>query len=449
MLTLSSAARACRDDLALLHSKESLTFGELLERVAPLLEPLAALGPGPIAFIAEPTVSSLLLFYALFEVKRPALPLNPRLLAHEQEELRRRAGAHLVRVEEGIVRLVESGAGSNTAAALLLATSGSTGSPRLVALGEEALVTAAEGSQRNLGWKASDRWLLTVGLGHIGGAAIVVRCLLARRPVVLPSPDWPLLDWIISSKSTLVSLVPTQVERLLPLVNRSRATSLRAILVGGAPTPSRLVRRGRRRGLPILLTYGMTEAGSQIATQPPSDLNQSSEDRLTDVGFVLPNLDLCVTDQQLKLRGPVLFSGYIGEPTPFDSQGWFDTGDSGRVRDDGRLCVFGRRHDRIISGGENVAPREVELVLESHPDVGRVVVLGLADPVWGEVVAAAIVPERTRPGLLDELRELARLRLAPFKRPRVLALLPELPLLPTDKIDRGAIERALQGQQVV
>jgi len=449
VLTLSSAARACQNELAVLHPRGGHTYGELLHRIDPLLEPLAAFPPGPVAFVAEPTLSNLLLLYALFEVGRPAFPLNPRLLEHEREDLRRRADAHLVRMEGGFPRLVAAGAGTAVGGQLLIATSGSTGTPRIVELSEEALVTAAESSQRNLGWKLADRWLLTVGLSHIGGAAIVVRCLLARRPVVLPAPQVPLWDWIVESKSTLVSLVPTQVERLLPFARSPGSTALRAVLVGGAHAPARLVRRGRRRGLPILLTYGMSEAGSQIATQPPSDLHQASEHRLTDVGFVLPNLELCTTAEQLAVRGPALFSGYVGEPTPFDADGWFDTGDLGQQNDDGRLRVFGRRKDRIISGGENVAPREIELVLESHPEVERAVVIGLPHPLWGEEVAAAILAGRAGPRLFDELRELAGTRLASFKRPRVLTLLPELPLLPSDKIDLAAVKRALQRVRVM
>lgn len=461
MLSLSSATRAFPDGLALVAEEGDLSYQALRRRAACLEAPLTQLmreHHGPIAFAAHSDVPTLTLLFALFELGIPAFPQNPRLGEVDRRKMADAAGATTVAFSSQGLRCVQRAPttpcdSKATSAAVIVATSGSSGLPRLVSLSQSALVHAAEASSRVLSWKPNDRWLLSLGLGHIGGLAILVRCLLARKPVILADPSLGverLAERIVSTSTTLLSLVPTQVDRLLGLAERVRFRSLRAVLVGGGRARPGLARDARRRGLPVLLTYGMSETASQIATQPLEDLRRGSLADDQNVGKPLPNLELEIQSGTIHVRGPSLFDGYLGEQTsPFTHDGWFDTGDMGELRADGRLVLFGRRDDRIVTGGENVAPREVEDVLEQLPEVAAACVVGLADDTWGEIVAAAVV---LRPSDLPNgsgppkarIAALVRESLCSFKRPKLLAYLAKLPLSPNGKVDRRRVASLLE-----
>src|SRR5690606_20983207 len=140
------------------------------------------------------------------------------------------------------------------------------------------------------------------------------------------------------------------------------------------------------RGVPVLLTYGMTETCSQVCTQP-----HGAPARAGVVGAPLPGVELRVRDGRIQVRGPMLLERYLGAPTPVDEHGWLDTGDRGVIEDDGVLRVLGRAGDTIITGGENVHPGEIEPALAAHPEVAAACVFGIDDPTWGQIVAAAVV----------------------------------------------------------
>jgi O-succinylbenzoic acid--CoA ligase len=234
---------------------------------------------------------------------------------------------------------------------------------------------------------------------------------------------------VLRHRVTLLSLVPTQLHRLLDRGWRP-PSFVRAVLLGGAAASPSLLRRAREAGVPVLPTYGLTESCAQLATRAPGDDRDAP-----DVGFPLRGMEVRVRAQVLEVRGPQLFDGYLGEPRPFDAEGWFSTGDLGSLDAEGRVTVLGRRGDLVVRGGENVYPARVESILVEDPSVRDAAVLGLPDEEWGERVAVALVtddPEAARAAI-------ARAPLAPFERPTRVAFFDALPTNATGKIDRATI----------
>ena len=304
-------------------------------------------------------------------------------------------------------------------------------------------------SAENLGWNPSDRWLLSMPFSHAGGLSIVTRCLAAGRPIVLHPRFDPerVLRSIEGQGVTLLSVVPTMLAALIEVDRKNSLRRLRAILVGGAPCPPDLVCASRDRGAPILLTYGLTEACSQVTTQR---LDEHEPRTARDSGRPLSGIGVNVVDRcgravvgeegRVLVSGPTLMTGYAGEGR-LDPGASIDSGDLGSLDERGRLTISGRADDLIISGGENVSPTEVELSLRSLDGVTDALVLGLPDPRWGQIVGALLVlePGHTIDGVLAALRG----RVAGFKVPRLTREVTLVPVGITGKPDRRAARELL------
>ncbi|MFW5947067.1 MAG: class I adenylate-forming enzyme family protein [Gemmatimonadota bacterium] len=491
-LSVFSAAAEAPDRVALIDGDTVLTFAGLADRVSGVVAWLRARsldGPDPVAVVATPDLATIEMLHALIAVGTPVLPLHPKLTDAERAALLdavapaavlrvpRTAGRE-PRVADHEPRAADAVPGaarheSRTASReprvadrplAIIATSGTSGRPKGVVLSRRAFAASAAASAANLGWRDDDRWLLPLPLAHVGGLSILTRCLLARRAVVLAPDTDPaaLMDALRRHRATLVSLVPTLLARILDVVPGPPPDPLRAVLLGGAAASPALLARAADRGWPVLATYGLTEACSQATTQRYATVNRGE----AGAGPPLPGVELRIGDDgAILLRGPILFSGYLPPGAdPFLDDGWFPTGDRGRLDEDGNLHVLGRRADRIVTGGENVDPIEVEQALERLPAVRRACVFGAPDAGWGEVVVAAVVPEpapavgaasaehtaseadaETLDAVLDQVRGLRDV-LAPFKRPRRVAVLDELPLNPNGKVDRAETTRRATGR---
>jgi O-succinylbenzoic acid--CoA ligase len=253
-----------------------------------------------------------------------------------------------------------------------------------------------------------------------------------------------LAQCLVQERITLLSLVPAVLARLLRDAGEltSRAP-LRALLLGGQACSAELFARARERSLPVLTSYGLTETCSQVSTLAfPPPLSAPSKQGVIGVGFALPGLELRVVRGLIEVRGPTLFSGYLGAPAPLCDDGFFNTGDRGQFDPELGLFVFGRESELIISGGENIDPSEVEHALLACAGVEAALVFGVPDPDFGELVAAAIELgaglDFDQPALFAALDQ----RLASFKQPRALCRLEVLPRLASGKLDRAQI-RAL------
>jgi O-succinylbenzoic acid--CoA ligase len=216
---------------------------------------------------------------------------------------------------------------------------------------------------------------------------------------------------------TLVSLVPTMLARLLE-AGLHEPPTLRWALLGGGPIPPALLERAAEAGVPVAPTYGMTEACSQIATH----------------GWPLPGVELELSDDgELLVRGPTVAEAALA------TDGWLHTGDLAAFDARGRLTITGRKADTIVSGGENIAPAEVEEVLLAHPAVVEAAVRARPDPEWGEAAVATVV---LRDGVVvgvEELRSFCAERLARFKVPKTIRFADELPRTESGKILRRAL----------
>ena len=305
--------------------------------------------------------------------------------------------------------------------AVVVGTSGSTGVPKGVELSAAALRHSARASLHRVGARPGERWLCCLPVTHVAGLAVLVRSLVSgTEPVLAERAD---AGTVAASGCAHVSLVPTQLQRLLLQAGAHGPTPLAgfsSVLLGGAAAPSGLLETGRDAGVPLVTTYGMTETcGGCVYDGVPLD-GVRAEVR---------------DDGRIWISGPVLFSGYLGGPrAPAD--GWFRTGDLGRLDAEGRLTVRGRADDVINTGGHKVVPGEVAAALQSCPGVREVAVVGQPDPEWGERVVAVVVPaDPADPPTLELLRRHVRERLPRYAIPSRVVMVDAVPMLPSGKYD--------------
>lgn len=319
-----------------------------------------------------------------------AFPIDQRLPHAAKEEL-----CSAMRVGESV----------SPGDALLLSTSGSTGTPKGVLLTHDAVAASAEATSSRLGVKSNDHWLACLPLSHVGGLSVVTRSLhLGTDLTVLPGFDAEAVD---ESSATLISLVPTA----LPRIDTGR---FRTIVLGGSHPPA-------DRPANTVTTYGMTETGSGVVYE----------------GIPLDGVEVRIDDSdEIWLRGPMLLREYRDGSNPLDGSGWLATGDIGRWLGDGRLHVDGRSSDLIITGGENVWPESVEAILYSHPDIAEVMVRGVNDGEWGQLVEALVVPRPMTQPTLKSIRDFVKQTHPAFMAPKRLEIVPTLPRTAIGKVRR-------------
>jgi O-succinylbenzoic acid--CoA ligase len=317
--------------------------------------------------------------------------------------------------------------------AVVISTSGSTGRPKHVLLSAAALTASARATQERLGGPA--RWVLALPVDHVAGVQVVLRALLAGAPPVLqdvregfrPAGFAGATGRLPHGARRYTSLVPTQLGRILDEAGAAMdaLAGYDAVLIGGAALAPALRSRAEEAGIRVVTTYGMSETCGGCVYD----------------GLPLAGVEVSIApDGRLALGGPMLASGYLGDPALTAEcfvDGRFVTGDLGQWVGD-RLTILGRADDMIVTGGEKVAPAAVERVLSAQPGVAAACVVGVPDPEWGQVVAAAVVPSGTGPDL-DALRSAVREAEGRAAVPRRMQLLPELPLRGVGKPDRAAV----------
>jgi O-succinylbenzoic acid--CoA ligase len=302
--------------------------------------------------------------------------------------------------------------------ATLMFTSGTTADPKPVELSYENWLWNALGSALALGLDPEERWLCPMPLAHVGGLGILLRSAVYATTVLLHErfDTGPALAALTdpAARVTLVSLVPTMLARLLDGGLRDPPT-LRRVLLGGGPIAAGLLTRAAQAGVPVSPSFGMTETCSQVATD----------------GYALLGSELRIADGgELLVRGRAVAAGALSD------DGWLHTGDLGALDAGGRLTIVGRKSETIVTGGENVAPSEVEALLAEHPAVADAAVLGRPDPQWGEAVVAQVVLNDGRSVDAEDLRAHCAARLAAFKVPKRFEVVDALPRGATGKLRR-------------
>ena len=393
---LPRAAAQRPERIALEAPDGALTYGQLLAAARIDVAP-----GGRVALALAPGLEFAVALHACLLARAAAMPVDPRLGEAEQAALL--ASADLV--VDG--PLPGSGAAEPVApddgdTALVVHTSGTTAAPRAVELSFGNVQANALGSAVALGLDPDERWLCPLPLSHVGGLMVLLRSAIYGTRAVLGDAERATEDDI-----TVVSLVPTQLRRLLAAGARPGAR-LRVVLLGGAAATPDLLEEARAAGWPVRATYGLTQACSQVAVD----------------GRPLPGLAVTLADDgEILVEGPTVSGG-----------GVLRTGDLGRFDDRGRLEIVGRKSDTIVTGGENVAPAEVEAALLAHPAVADAGVFGRPDPEWGEAVTATVVLRA--PADPQELREWVGGRLARFKVPKAVEVTETLPRNASGKLLR-------------
>jgi len=442
---LASAATVRPDAIALSCEGQDLSFLELRDAAARGATFLADRGGkigSRIALVGEPSVEWVTAFHAVGWLGGIAQPLSPRLPSGGLLRLMERFEPDMVLFGEGVDVPAEW---AQKAAPLVeclgdepsphrpwpvaeirieIASSGTGGEVRAIPLTGRQIFYSAVGSAMRLGHEPTDAWLACLPLHHVGGLSILLRCgWYGTRVVLHPRFDEEqVIEALDSGEVSQVSLVPLMLERLLER-GFSPRDGLRFLLVGGSPPASELQQACRDLSLPVAWTWGMTETASQVATRTPGDL-RPLEEGCPPLAFAR----VSVEQDALVVEGPLAPGGRLC------------TRDGGRIVD-GRVAVSGRLDDVILSGGENVHPGAVEGVLEAHPGVEQVVVVGRPDSKWGERPVAWMVAgdDSSRPSD-EELREWCGDRLADFEVPDAFRWTRELPSTELGKPSRAQVQ---------
>jgi o-succinylbenzoate---CoA ligase len=395
----------------------ALTYAQLLAEVDGTARRLAGRGvrPGDRVGIALPPGDAFCVaLHAVLRLGAVAVPVDLRLRGRERE-----------RVLEGVAEVVDGPVIATPAPearlrdrhdldapAIVVHTSGTSGEAKRVELTYGNWLWSALGSAVALGLHPQERWLCALPLTHVGGLSIVLRSAIYGTTAIVHErfETERVLDALMAPDGpTIVSLVPTTLQRLLDAGLRD-PPCLRWALLGGAPATTALQGRAAAAGVRVAPTYGLTEACSQVTT--------------LGAPLFCTRVRLA-PDREILVSGPTVAPG---------SGPVLATGDVGEWSSDRALRVIGRKSDTIITGGENVAPVEVEAVLEAHPDVVEAAVYGREHPEWGEAVVATVVADAGVEA--DELRVWCAARLAPYKVPKEIAFARALPRTGSGKLLR-------------
>jgi acyl-CoA synthetase (AMP-forming)/AMP-acid ligase II len=477
---------------AVLVDGATVTFAELSDRVDRLAHALAGVtDPGDrIAFLSENTLPFVDAYYAVPRAGRVLVPLNYRLHPGEWAEQIARTRATVLIGETALVeslrpRLVGSTVrtvvtidGSDPTyeaftadppmvdlpeptdadLAWVLFTSGTTGTPKGALLTHRAMVAAATNTALGRPVAPDDVYLLAFALCHVAGYNLLIMHMHGRPVVLVRRFDADeFIELTIAHRVSNTSLAPTMVSALLEHdgATPTALATLRQVAYGSAAVPAEVLRRAMARWeCDFAQGYGMTELGGNAVflgaaehrrgvTDEPHLLQAAGRPgplaavRIVDAETVdLVDLPIGETGE-IALHGPQVFAGYWEDPEATATtlvDGWLRTGDLGRLDAEGLLTIVDRKKDIIVSGGENVASREVEEVLHLHPGVLEVAVVGVPDDHWGEVVCAAVVPRPGVPIDAEQVVEVSRQHLASYKKPRHVVFVESLPRNTSGKV---------------
>lgn len=439
------------------------TYQDIYSAVVNVATRLQTLADTRIAIVSDNSVTMAVYLLAAMLVRKEVLLLNVHLTASEIEnqlcELHITTVLHSVKrcgqvpksvtsMEfESMESMLHNGGKdifdwivNDNDIAAIMNTSATTGQFKSVPLRWGQIKAHVQASQEVLGRTEQDNWLMVLPLFHVSGLSILMRSLYnGTAMTIMESYDEEqVLQCIHDGRINMMSLVPTILKNLEPRITHHQ---LRVILLGGEFIPRPLVDACVAKQLPIYKTYGMTETFSQSVTMPVlSNLN-----KLDSVGKPLPRMTVHIVNPdvdgvgEIHLNGPMVMSGYInGEPIHGD----FNTDDMGYVDEDGFLYILNRRTDLIISGGENIYPKEIEDTVYAMQGVKECAVIPVADTKWGQVPALFVAfddVDALGADLEMIVRDYISSKLAKYKVPKYITIMDALPRNGTGKIMRKSL----------
>ena len=448
---MHQAGKISRNRPALIAEDIRIQYGELDLMVSATAALLRTVGIGKgdrVAVYMESGWAYATLIFALMRVGAIVCPISTRLpLQGVKEQLAFIDGTTLIaRVSEssrealsdilcldpdGLVsRQLSSGQAADSfdmpldQPASIVFTSASSGRPKAVLQTYGNHYYSAYGASLNVRLRSDDCWLLSLPLYHVGGLGILFRCVQTGAAVAVMTPSDSLDQALPKFPVTHLSVVPTQLRRLIaqdvPAEVRKR---LKAVLVGGSGVSAELLEAARAAGYPVIPSYGLSEMNSQVTACTPF----GPREKANTAGKVLRHREVRIAeDGEIQVKGQTLFSGYVEQgrvDLPVDEDGWFSTGDLGRLDEDGYLTVSGRKDSMFVSGGENIYPEEIEQVMLGMDGVHQAVVV----PVPSEEYGARPVAFLDRSGSVtdDALRKQLQGMLPKFKIPDAFYPWPE------------------------
>jgi O-succinylbenzoic acid--CoA ligase len=393
---VAHAANSFGEYPALITPETSCSFTRLLDDTARIASAFAEEGIGlesVVALVSPNSGSLLLTLLSLMRMGAIAAPVNNRYPESHISGVLQRLHPSKTLDTETLNQLVSEALTRNSTAftpaayldrpVSIIHTSASSGKPKAVMHTLSNHWHSATGSAENLPFGPGDCWLLSLPLYHVGGYSMLFRSLLGGGALALPAKDEPLSESLDRFPVTHLSLVPTQLYRMLRTTGgAARLRKLKALLLGGSAVSEALLRDAVREKIPLYLTYGSTEMSSQVSTSPAPVSSLQG-----DSGVVLSFREVLIaSDGEILVKGPCLFMGYLEEGmlrTATDPKGWFHTGDMGTLSESRRLTVHGRKDSMFISGGENIHPEEIEKALTSIDGIEEAVVLPAPDSEYG------------------------------------------------------------------
>lgn len=398
--------------------------------------------PAPIVITMYPTPETIIKIAGCWLKKIPFVALPPD------------AGNQLVELAEQLVESPVSGTplpGDNDVFCYVF-TSGTTGTPKIVPVGRKQIRAAATSSSYSIQPAAGQYWVHTLPLHHIGGISIVTRALLGDFGVWMPDDRSPgeiarLLQE--DGKCGVISLVPTQLKRVLSHLSAAPHPEFKGVLLGGGPLMAEAIQECNTLGLPVIASFGMSETTAQCLAVPPELIREAPAGTC---GKPLPGVQAMLRDDQnapglqlLWVRGEQVFTGYANdEQAEFDEDGWFCTGDYARCDDKGYYFIEMRRTDRIVTGGENVNPVEVEQALIASGLLkDNFAIAGVPDSQWGQRVVLAVCAQE--PPIPEDIQR-ALQQLERYKHPKQVILVDHIPGAESGKINRRSLSELLGRQ---
>ena len=415
---------------ALSYAGLTLSYQQLDARLNALQQQLLQHGirsGQPLFICSSNTVELVMLLWACWREQVVCCPINPSFPVLKQQELQQRVHASYrwpspeLQFDFSQEQFSDQACQLDDAAlSNLIFTSGSSGTPKIVAHRLANHLANARGSLVPI--EQNDAWLLSLPLFHVGGLAILFRCFLAGACVVIPQADLSLTEQLLMAPITHLSLVPTQLYRLLqqPEFHFSK-THVKHLLLGGAPLPESLIEQCKAQQLIPWVSYGLSEMASQVCTA------QAGQPGL--VGKPLNGRQVMIPHKEICVKGETLFAGYYQADgslqLPLDDEGWFHTGDAGYWQND-ELVITGRIDNQFSSGGENIQPEQIEQQLLQHPAVAQAIVVPVPDDEWGMRCACFIDWQQSSISF-NELANWLRQFLPAYMLPKQWLNWPELP----------------------
>ncbi|MGA1646506.1 MAG: o-succinylbenzoate--CoA ligase, partial [bacterium] len=370
----------------------------------------------PIAIFAENSISTLINFFAIWKAGGVVVPLNPKLSSSQKAKLLEQIRPErVIPSKENQISVYEKSDFLTDEVDILIATSGSTGFPKLVALSIANFIWSAHGSSENIAVDPNDTWLISLPLFHVGGMSIIFRTMLAGANAMI-SPKILDGDFIDQHRITHFSLVATQLSRQInSKFPFGQAT--KAILLGGSKIPHALIQKSIELNLPIHTSFGCSEMASQVCTTS----KEATIYELMTAGKVLAGRQVKIhQDGRIQLNGKTRFLGYWQNQKllkPFDNDGWFTTNDLGEFDNNGFLKVIGRADRMFISGGENIHPEQIEQALINLEGIMNALVIDMPSKTYGSRPVAFLQGQKNYSD--PELRKLLSENLMPFQIPDV------------------------------